>query len=72
MVLLSLLFSEGMQSALYMDNGEGLPLNRAVLEIYKENKLTTYLNFLKNYDLGDVEISGENSVSGMIRNALKE
>ena len=72
MVLLSLLFSEGMQSALYMDNGEGLPLNRAVLEIYKENKLTTYLNFLKNYDLGDVELSGENSVSGMIRNALKE
>ncbi len=50
MTLLSLLLSEGMQSAAYMDNRDGLPLNRTVLENYKENKLTTYLNFLKDYN----------------------
>ena len=32
MTLLSLLFSEGVQSAAYMDNRDGLPLNRAVLK----------------------------------------
>ena len=51
MTLLSLLVSEGVQSAAYMDNRDGLPLNRAVLKSYQENKLTTYLHFLKEYDL---------------------
>lgn len=56
MTLLSLLLSEGMQSAAYMDNRDGLPLNRTVLESYKENKLTTYLDFLKDYDLEEAHL----------------
>ena len=43
MFLLSLLLSDGMQSVSYMDNEDGIPLNRAVLEDYKETKMTTYL-----------------------------
>ncbi len=51
MFLLSLLLSDGMQSASYMGNEEGIPLNHVVYEEYKENKMTTYLAFLKEYDL---------------------
>lgn len=56
MFLLSLLFSDGMQSVAFMENGEGIPLNRNVLEHYKENKMTTYLAFLRSYDLGGIEL----------------
>ncbi len=56
MTLLSLLLSEGMQSAAYMDNRDGLPLNRTVLDSYQENKLTTYLQFIKSYSLEEAQI----------------
>ena len=56
MFLLSLLFSDGMQSVAFMENGEGIPLNRNVLEHYKENKMTTYLAFLRSYDLEGIEL----------------
>jgi len=72
MVLLSLLLSEGMQSTAYMDNRDGLPLNRTVLDSYKENKLTTYLDFLKDYDLEDVQLySGENLCQAIRRETEK-
>ena len=68
MTLLSLLLSEGMQSAAYMDNRDGLPLNKIVLDSYQENKLTTYLEFLKDYDLEEAQIlEGEGSMSGLVR-----
>lgn len=54
MVIISLLLGEGMQSAAYMDNDDGIPLNRSVLENYRETKMTTYLSFLKEYDFEDV------------------
>ena len=60
MVVLSQLLSEGVQSVCYMDNTEGIPLNKNVLSDYTETKLTTYLAFLKDYDLEDAEfLSGE-------------
>ncbi len=72
MALLSLLLSEGMQSAAYMDNRDGLPLNRAVLDSYKENKLTTYLDFLKEYDLEDVQLfDGENICAAVRQEAAQ-
>lgn len=67
MTLLSLLLSEGMQSAAYMDNRDGLPLNRAVLDSYKENKLTTYLNFLKDYNLEEIQFYNENDLCSTVR-----
>ncbi len=54
MVVISLLLGEGMQSAAYMDNDDGIPLNRSVLDQYRETKMTTYLSFLKEYDFEDV------------------
>lgn len=50
MYLLSLLLSDGVQSAAYMDNTEGIPVNRRTYEKYAEYKMTTYLAFLKEYD----------------------
>ena len=67
MTLLSLMLSEGMQSAAYMDNRDGLPLNRAVLDSYQENKLTTYLNFLKDYDFEQMQLYEGDSICEIIR-----
>lgn len=67
MTLLSLLLSEGMQSAAYMDNRDGLPLNRSVLSSYQENKLTTYLNFLKEYDFEEMQIYEERNLCEAVR-----
>ncbi len=71
MAVLSLLFSQGMQSALYMDNREGLPLNRAVLDNYKENKLTTYLNFLRDYDLEEAQLLDGEGICAQIKRKLE-
>ncbi|MCI9447867.1 MAG: serine/threonine protein kinase [Lachnospiraceae bacterium] len=70
MFLLSLLLSDGMQSVSYMDNEEGIPLNRAAYDSYKENKMTTYLAFLKEYDLQEAEISQGESICGIIRGEI--
>lgn len=67
MTLLSLLFSEGVQSAAYMDNRDGLPLNRAVLKSYQENKLTTYLHFLKEYDLEKARVYDGDGLCQIVR-----
>lgn len=67
MTLLSLLLSEGVQSAAYMDNRDGLPLNRAVLKSYQENKLTTYLHFLKDYDLEETRIYDGGGLCQIVR-----
>lgn len=67
MTLLSLLFSEGVQSAAYMDNRDGLPLNRTVLKSYQENKLTTYLHFLKEYDLEEARIYDGDGLCQIVR-----
>ena len=56
MALLSMLFSDGIQSAYYMNNEEGIPLNKTILEHYKEMKLNTYLSFFKDYDLQEAVI----------------
>ncbi|MDE7312633.1 MAG: protein kinase [Eubacterium sp.] len=72
MTLLSLLLSEGMQSAAYMDNTYGIPLNRAVLHSYQEYKLTTYLNCLKGYDLEEVQLyQGSNLCTALRQEAEK-
>lgn len=72
MALLSLLLSEGMQSAMYMDNRDGLPLNRAVLDNYKENKLTTYLNFLQDFDLEEVQLYDSGSLCSEVRQKMEQ
>ena len=39
-----------------------------MLDSYQENKLTTYLEFLKDYDLEEAQIlEGEGSMSGLVR-----
>lgn len=70
MFLISLLLSDGMQSALYMDNEEGIPLNRNILSVYQENKMTTYLAFLKEYDLEEVEFSQKKELCGLLREEI--
>ncbi|MCI9612106.1 MAG: protein kinase [Eubacterium sp.] len=67
MTLLSLLLGEGMQSASFMDNRDGLPLNRTVLDSYQENKLTTYLHFIKDYSLDETEVCKEENVCAALR-----
>lgn len=72
MFLLSLLLSDGMQSVSYMDNEDGIPLNRAVLEDYKETKMTTYLSILKKYELEEAEIFPDKEMSRVIREEIGE
>lgn len=72
MLLLSLLLSDGLQSACYMDNGEGIPLNRSVLETYRDNKMTTYLAFLKEYSLEDVKLLNGGELCERIREEIAE
>ncbi len=67
MLLLSLLLSEGVQSSTYMDNEDGLPLNRIVFEDYKENKMTTYLDFMNEYNVEDARFYDGESLCGIIR-----
>ncbi|TGY97789.1 hypothetical protein E5329_02735 [Petralouisia muris] len=67
MFLLSLLFSDGMQSAAYMGNEEGIPLNRRVFANYEENKMTTYLDFLKEYDLESAELYGDGGICQILQ-----
>lgn len=68
MLLLSILLSDRMQNISYMDNGEGIPLNRESFQDYQENKMTTYLAFLKNYNIEEAYML---EGGGMCR-ALKE
>lgn len=70
MVLLSMLLSEGVQSAAYMGNEDGLPLNAAVLEDYKENKLTTYLDFIKGYDLEETVVYDGDGLCRIIQDEI--
>lgn len=72
MFLLSLLLSDGMQSVSYMDNEDGIPLNRAVLEDYKETKMTTYLSILKKYELEEAEIFPDKEMCRVIREEIGE
>lgn len=67
MFLLSLLFSDGVQSAAYMGNEEGIPLNRRVFANYEENKMTTYLDFLKEYDLESAEFYGDAGICQILQ-----
>ena len=70
MFVLSLLLSDVIQSTAYMDNEDGIPLNRTVLENYKETKMTTYLAFLKEYDLEDAEIFDEDEICSVFQNQI--
>lgn len=70
MFVLSLLLSDAIQSAAYMDNEDGIPLNRTVLENYKENKMTTYLGFLKECDLEDAKIFEEGEMCSVFKNEI--
>lgn len=68
MFLLSLLLSDGVQSAAYMDNEEGIPLNKTVFGNYRDNKMTTYLAFLKEYDIEDAALFEEDEICQVIKN----
>lgn len=70
MFLLSLLMSEGMQSAAYMDNEEGIPLNRNVLDDYEGTKMTTYLAFLREYDLEECTFLQGDGICRMLREQI--
>ncbi len=67
MLVLSLLLSEGTQSAQYMNNEEGIPINRSVYEDYRENKMTTYLAFLKEYKPEEIVIKDGNTMCEIFR-----
>lgn len=67
MFLLSLLLSDGAQSAAYMGNEEGIPLNRTVLSNYQETKMTTYLDFLKGFDLEKAELYEGGSICRILQ-----
>lgn len=70
MVVLSQLLSDGMQSACYMGNMDGIPLNRNVLKDYAKVKLTTYLSFLKGYDLEEAEFLSGDGICGIIEDEM--
>ncbi len=67
MFLLSLLLSDGVQSAAYMGNEEGIPLNRRVFSNYEENKMTTYLDFLKEYDLENAKLYEDGGICRILQ-----
>lgn len=71
MFLLSLLLSDGVQSAAYMGNEEGIPLNRTVLSNYQETKMTTYLDFLKGFDLESAELSKDGGICRILQEELE-
>ncbi len=70
MYLISLLLSDRLQGVAYMDNDAGIPLNRDVLKDYEENKLTTYLAFLKEYDLEDVRLVEDGDICQAVRERI--
>lgn len=70
MVLLSFLLSDGMQSMAYMGNEAGIPINREVFDVYQENKMTTYLAFLKEYDLEEACILEGNDMCQIIKDQI--
>lgn len=72
MFLLSLLLSDGAQSAAYMGNEEGIPLNRKVLGNYQETKMTTYLDFLKGFDLENAELYEGGSICRILQEEAGE
>lgn len=67
MAVMSMLLSDGLQSEAYMENDEGIPLNRTVINSYQENKLTTYLSFLREYDLEDIQFYSSTDICSGIR-----
>lgn len=71
MFLISLLLSDGLQSALYMDNENGMPLNRSVYKLYQENKMTTYLSFFKRYDIEDAVLYGGESICQILKEQIE-
>lgn len=71
MFLISLLLSDGMQSAAYMDNEEGIPLNRTALSAYRDNKMTAYLEFLKSYDLEDTVFFEGTEMSEILKEQIE-
>lgn len=58
MIVLSSLVSDRIQSIRYMDNYEGIPINKSVYEDYQEYKTTTYLSFFKDYGEENVLLQG--------------
>lgn len=71
MFLISLLLSDGMQSAAFMDNEEGIPLNRSVYETYQENKMTTYLAFLKEYNIEELAVYDGDGICRIIKEQIE-
>lgn len=67
MVVLATLLSENIQSTQYMNNEEGIPVNRAVYEEYEEYKMTTYLKFLQNSIDADLEIQDGNNMCEILK-----
>ncbi len=59
MFAISLLLNDRLQSIAYMDNDEGIPINKAAYEDYKEYRMTTYLSFLKEYGEEDIAVKDE-------------
>lgn len=70
MAVLAMLLSDGLQSEAYMVNDEGIPLNRTVISSYQENKLTTYLSFLREYDLEEIQFYSSTDVCSGIREEI--
>lgn len=68
MYIVSLLLGDAMQSIAYMDNEEGIPLNKEVLAQYKEIKMTAYLSFFRDYDLEDAQILENGEMCQLLRN----
>lgn len=67
MYVLSMLLSENVQSALYMNNEEGIPVNRQIYADFKEYKMTTYLSFLKKYEPEEIEIRKETDIYKILK-----
>lgn len=67
MLVLAVLLSDRLQSISYMDNEQGIPINRAVYEDYKEYKMTTYLAFLKEYGEDRIAIQEDKNIYEYLR-----
>lgn len=71
MVVLAAMLEPTVQSEQYMDNEEGIPINREIYQQYQEVKMTTYLAFLKEYGEGRISLKEEEEMGRILRTIEK-
>ena len=71
MAVLSMMLNNSLQSAMYMEKETDLPINKNIYDQYKDYKMGTYLSFLKDWNLWDIEMNDIPDMCTLMKKEVK-